>query len=133
MVIITAVLSEIEITEGDGNISFCAEINNISPFGGLETDVTVMVNASGIDGITESGEDFTLDSTLLIFPKSTTINGDRKCVNVIIVDDQELEGDNQMFEIYLVSDSVTPMDNVEIGENNVTVVTIADDTFDGKI
>ena len=129
---ITAVLSDIGITEGEGNISFCAEINNIPPFGGLETDVSVMIDGSGIDTITEIGEDFSFDSTELVFPNSTTINGDRKCVNVHIIDDQELEGDNQKFEIFLVSDSLTPMENVAIGGNNITVVTIADDTSDGK-
>lgn len=46
-----AVESSIDVAEGE-NRSYCVQISNISPFGGLETDVTVTIQGEGIDNLT---------------------------------------------------------------------------------
>lgn len=67
----------------------------------------------------------------MIFPNSTTKDGDIQCVNVSIINDNELEGDEQTFTVGIMSiypDSVRPDTNA-----NEAVVTIADDDADGKV
>lgn len=53
-----------------------------------------------------------------------------QCLTVTITDDQQLEGDEQMFVIAIVD--VSPEEVVEIASLNATVVRIADNNEDGK-
>ena len=52
-VTVFAVKSSVDIFEGESS-SFCVELNDIVPFGGLEVDITVIIEAEGIGNLTGS-------------------------------------------------------------------------------
>lgn len=74
------------------------------------------------------GSDFTVTGSQLIFPAQVTANRDIQCLMLTIVNDDVLEGDDQMFGVSLLTDGI-PV-NV-ITEDNITRYIISDDELDG--
>ena len=76
-------------------------------------------------------EDFTLPWPFeVVFPYFTTVNGDIQCNNITIVNDDELEGDEQSFNVEIMS--VSPDNVVSDATADEATVTVADDDADGN-
>lgn len=76
--------------------------------------------------------DFSLNDSVVVFPAFETVNRDIQCVAVTIIDDRVLEGDEQMFEVVIVSEGLLPLGNVEVGDADRTQYIIRDDDDDGR-
>ncbi len=135
------------VFENQSLVEVCIAISVI-PTGGLECDVEATIGFGGGAKTSEFhvfdrflkvviiivfilntlyavlGVDFTAPSTRMIFPALTTPSGDQQCVNISIIDDTIVEG-QQLIIVQFDTGSETPMGQIDFNPS-ASVISVVD-------
>ncbi len=137
----------VDVFENQSIAEVCVYIFNI-PTGGLECDVEATIGFGGgaktsefhvFDGFLRVvniivfilntlyavlGVDFTAPSTRVKFPALTTPSGDQQCVNISIIDDTIVEG-QQLIVVQFDTGNETPMGQIDFNPS-ASVISVVD-------
>ena len=130
--------SMVSVAEEGGTVQVCATLNTPVSIGADVTvtlatsdDTGTMLKHSTVHSQCESssaaiaGSDYVSVSMDVVFPAGTS-NGGMQCIDVTIIDDSEMEGDETFTVALSTSSPVVTFGNAVTLENAVTTITITD-------